>query len=335
MDGGLLHDQLAVTTTDLGRLMPMSAWVTPAGRIRAAGPTLARIGTADGSSLAGADFFAIFEVIRPLPAATAGDLRSLAGRRLQLRLRHGPRTALRGHLVALPEDLGLLVNLSFGIGVADAVRDHRLTNADFAPTDLAIELLYLTEAKAAVMAELAALNARLRTAHEQAEAAAMTDSLTGLSNRRGFETAFARTLSAAERGTDFALLHLDLDHFKEINDTLGHAAGDEALIHVADVLRAELRGQDVSARIGGDEFVVLVQDLCDETATQRLAARLIAGIERFEPSSGHRARLSASIGAVLSRRYTAPQADRLLAAADVALYEAKRSGRGRCVVAPA
>lgn len=332
MDGSAPFDPIRLGLADLARLMPMHLWIDRAGLIRAAGPTLAKLRP---EPMEGLPFFDVFDLRKPLECTSAADLARLAGHRILLALRHGVPHTLRGIAVRPGDGQGTFVNLSFGLAVAEAVRDHQLSHADFAPTDLTVELLYLTEVKGAVMGELAALNARLRTAHQQAEAAAMTDALTGLANRRGFEAALARALSAAERGAAFVLLHLDLDHFKQINDTLGHAAGDEALIHVAAVLRAELRGQDIGARVGGDEFVVLVQGQSDSIAAGRIAARLIAGIERFKPVSGDVVRLSASVGAVLSQHYTTPQADRLLAAADAALYEAKRAGRGCCVVARA
>jgi diguanylate cyclase (GGDEF)-like protein len=330
MDGTLPFEPIRFGFADLARLMPMHLWVDRDGLIRTAGPTLAKLGP---EPMGGLHFFDVFDLRKPLGVTTAADLAGLAGHRILLAVRQGAPHTLRGVAVRAGDGQGTFINLSFGLAVAEAVRDHQLSHADFAPTDLTVELLYLTEVKGAVMGELAALNARLRKAHEQAEAAATTDALTGLANRRGFENSFARTLSEAERGGAFLLLHLDLDHFKEINDTLGHAAGDKVLIHVASVLRAELRGQDVSARIGGDEFVALVRGRFDDESAQRLATRLIAGIERFAPATGASVRLSASVGAVLSQRHPAPRTDHLLAMADAALYGAKRAGRARCVVA--
>ena len=156
--------------------------------------------------------------------------------------------------LAVPLDGGgVLINLSFGMTVVEAVRDHRLTDADFAPTDLAMELLYLVEAKTAVMQELRDMNRRLEGAKTAAEEQALTDTLTGLRNRRAMDMALSRLML---RGTPFGLMHLDLDFFKAVNDTLGHAAGDHVLRQVARVLRVQMRGGDTVARMGGDEFVV-------------------------------------------------------------------------------
>lgn len=331
MDGVERHDPVVLAAADLGRLMPMSLWVAPDGQIRAVGPTLARV--CGPEPIEGARFLDRFELIRPRSAATIEEVRRLAGLRLQLRLRQGARTAFRGHLVALREDRGILVNLSFGIAVAEAVREHRLSSADFAPTDLTIELLYLTEAKAAVMEELAALNRRLRVARSAAETQAMTDALTGLANRRALDAALARAIDAAARGRrGFALLHLDLDLFKRVNDTLGHAAGDFVLLRVAEVLRAETRKHDTVARVGGDEFVLILPGQVDAGQIYAVALRIIAGLEAPMDCAGKPCRISGSIGATISSRYAVPEAEAMLADADTALYASKRLGRGRCTL---
>ncbi len=331
MDGPMPPDPIRLAPADLARLMPMHLWVDPAGLIRSAGPTLAKLRS---DPLPGAAFFDVFDLRKPMGICSAADLMALDGHRVLLAFRGASSRSLRGLAVRAGEGQGTFLNLSFGLAVAEAVREHRLSHADFAATDLAVELLYLTEVKGAVMGELAALNTRLREGQKQAEARAMTDPLTGLANRRGFDLALGRALSEAERGGSFALMHLDLDHFKKVNDTHGHAAGDAALTHVAAVLRRELRAHDVAARIGGDEFTAIVQGACDRRAVAGLAGRIIAQLRRGAPSLAGTPRLSASIGAVLSQDYAAPDAAALLADVDAALYAAKRAGRGRCAIAP-
>ena len=331
MDGALPGDKATMAVCELGRLMPMFLWVAPTGRIRAAGPTLSKV--CGAGPLSGARFFDVFDLTKPRPAATMEDLARLTGQRLQVRLRHGARTSLRGQIVPLAAEEGLLVNLSFGIAVAEAVRDHRLTNADFATTDLTVELLYLTEAKAAVMEELAALNRRLDTARHAAEARALTDALTGLANRRALAAALARAVDAAAHGRrGFALLHLDLDLFKAVNDTLGHAAGDCVLTRVAAVLRAETRKQDTVARAGGDEFVLILPGQVDPAQIEAVARRIIEGLEAPLVFEGRPCRISGSIGATVSCLYPVPEADRMLNDADTALYVSKRRGRGRATI---
>lgn len=331
MDGQPIQDAALIGADALGRLMPMYLWITPMGLIRAAGPTLMKV--CDPAPLIGERFLNRFHVERPRTLMSMADVHALEGQRIVLYLRDGPATRLRGQVQPLGSGQGWLMNLSFGIAVAEAVRDHRLTNADFAPTDLTVELLYLTEVKAAVMRELGGLNARLQRAHEEAEARAMTDPLTGLANRRALEAELMRECHLAARGGQgFALLHLDLDFFKAVNDTLGHAAGDHVLVEVANILREETRRSDTVARIGGDEFVVILRAEPDADHAARVGARIISELERPILFEDRPCRISGSIGLVLSSFYSQPDPDRMQADADEATYAAKHAGRGRCRV---
>lgn len=125
--------------------------------------------------------------------------------------------------------------------MVQAVRAHGLTGSDFAPTDLAVEMLYLVEAQSAAFRESRGLNDRLHGQKIAAEEQAYTDTLTGLKNRRAMDLSLAKCLSSGAR---FALLNLDLDYFKNVNDTLGHAAGDHVLQVVAKILLEETRQND-------------------------------------------------------------------------------------------
>ncbi|MDR0809147.1 MAG: GGDEF domain-containing protein, partial [Gemmobacter sp.] len=160
----------------LGLLMPMHVTLDAHGTIGGAGPTLVRLmqGPPDGQS-----FFDLFEIRRPSGITDPAELAQRAGQRLFLVARNLPATPFRGVMVPRIGG-GMMLNLSFGIGIVEAVRDHGLTHADFAPTDLAMELLYLVEAKSAIMEELRALNLRLQGAKSMAEEQALTDTLTGL-----------------------------------------------------------------------------------------------------------------------------------------------------------
>jgi len=160
--------------------------------------------------------------------------------------------------------------------------------------------------------------------HQQLEQLAMTDSLTGLHNRHVLEDALSRELLRAERsGQPCAVLFCDLDHFKEVNDQWDHATGDQILQQVAAVLRQRLRRGDLAARYGGDEFVVLLPDTDIASAVQ-VAADLRQRIER---APGPR-RVTVSIGVAGSATASLDGAS-LLAAADAAMYLAKRAGRNR------
>lgn len=331
MDGTRYSGIAPLSIGGLARLMPMHIWVAPSGHIRAVGPTMAKL--CDGRTLAGMRFLEVFEVRKPHRIQSMEEVIGLCGQRLQLALREPPRTALRGIVVPMEEGQGVMVNLSFGIAGADAVREHALTDADFAPTDLTVELLYLTEVKAAVMEELGALNRRLQIAQQAAEAQALTDALTGLSNRRALDMELRRAIDGVARGGNgFALMQIDLDFFKDVNDMLGHSAGDRVLVEVSKALRAETRRHDIVARIGGDEFVLILNGPVDELVVKRIAARVIRGLEQPVRFDGRTCRISASAGATLSQFYDMPDADRMLNDADAALYVSKRSGRAQCTL---
>lgn len=306
----------------MGALNPMFAMIDRTGHIRAVGATLGKLG---GAPLIGCRFLEVFELKRPRGVRTMADLLATSGTKLHLRHREGPQTDLKGILVPLPDGQGAVINLSFGISVLDAVRDYKLTGSDFSATDLAIELLYLVEAKSAAMEASRMLNRRLQGAKIAAEEQAFTDTLTGLKNRRAMDHILGRLIAA---DLPFALMHLDLDHFKAVNDTLGHAAGDHVLQQVAAIMVEETRTTDVVARIGGDEFVLIFDGVEDRARLDRIARRLIERFEQPMPFGADACRISGSAGTVLSSDpCMSGDPARLLEAADLALYAAKRAGR--------
>lgn len=315
----------------LDRLCPMHALLDATGHVVHAGPTLRKLCT--DRTIEGLRFAELFELRRPRGDGTMAALMQAAGQRLHLYLRHGPRRDLKGVLVPLSPGLGpegwAVVNLSFGISVVDAVHDYDLTSADFAATDLTIEMLYLVEAKTAAMEASRMLNRRLQGAMIAAEEQAFTDTLTGLKNRRALNFVLPRLLEAEQ---DFALVHMDLDFFKAVNDTLGHPAGDHVLQRVARLIVEEIRDEDTAARVGGDEFVLVLSRLTDPARVHDIACRLIARLQDPIPFNGQECRISGSAGSVLSCDYDAPEIERMMAEADIALYAAKARGRG-CHVA--
>jgi diguanylate cyclase (GGDEF)-like protein len=162
------------------------------------------------------------------------------------------------------------------------------------------------------------------------EEAAFTDHLTGLANRRRFERQLAREIERTARyGHPFCLLLLDIDEFKKINDTFGHEAGDDAIRHLAKTLQEGIRGVDLAARIGGDEFAVALPET-DAARGFEIGDRLRRTIKATEiPTAGSAtARITVSIGIVESQ-FGVRTAPELLACADAALYEAKHQGRDR------
>jgi diguanylate cyclase (GGDEF)-like protein/PAS domain S-box-containing protein len=166
-------------------------------------------------------------------------------------------------------------------------------------------------------------------AREAIERLAFHDSLTGLPNRISFLEALGRSIArAAAEGRMLALLYLDLDDFKPINDAMGHAAGDELLIAVAERLRGAVRKTDTVARLGGDEFAVLLTDVGQPDVAGALAGKLVERIGQPYMLNRRRIAVGASIGISLYPRDGAT-IDELLSHADAAMYAAKADGRRR------
>ena len=173
---------------------------------------------------------------------------------------------------------------------------------------------------------------RVRVERDAFKREATLDPLTGLSNRRSFESALARQMAF---GGTFALLFVDADHFKRINDTCGHEVGDLALQAIADRIKRGVRPDDAAGRIGGEEFVVLAADVTAQAALV-VAERLRASVEAITlPRLDAGRRVTVSIGVAVyepARPDATPEA--LLKRADEAVYAAKGAGRNRVVLAP-
>ena len=169
-----------------------------------------------------------------------------------------------------------------------------------------------------------------KAAEDRIALLARTDSLTGLANRATFIDRLRQAFAAARRGANaFAILYIDLDHFKDVNDTFGHGKGDLLLQEVASRLRANTRDTDVIARLGGDEFAIIQTEMADPTAAASLAAKLQKALALPYELAGNEVNVvSASIGVC---PYTSASADpdAMLAQADLALYRSKEEGRNR------
>ncbi|SMX22163.1 putative diguanylate cyclase AdrA [Boseongicola aestuarii] len=153
---------------------------------------------------------------------------------------------------------------------------------------------------------------------------AATDLLTGLSNRRAFMSA-SENATSQSRGI---MMMIDLDHFKQINDTYGHTVGDDCLRAMADVLREQVRTNDVVGRLGGEEFGVFLVDAPMEAA-QQIGERICAGASLTLSQADRDVKVTASIGAVEMPQFEDIEA--MLTLADMAMYQAKNAGRG-CLV---
>ncbi|AHM02497.1 hypothetical protein roselon_00030 [Roseibacterium elongatum DSM 19469] len=318
--------RIALAPRDLDRLMPMHLWLAEDGRVAHAGPTIAKM--LGDHPLEGMPLLTILEIRRPASVTCFDDLLQQEGQRLALALHAAPHLPMRGVLSRLPERSGALLDMSLGLSFMRGVAEFDLSQADFSPCDQTLELLYLHEANASIARLSRQLTERLRAARLAAEAQALTDDLTGLANRRAMDIELARSL--ADASADFALLHLDLDLFKQVNDTHGHAAGDRVLQQVGRILRDELRRGDIAARVGGDEFLVILRDCTDPDAIDEVASRLIARVEEPIPFDGVTCHVSASIGMASTAQYARrPSPDQLQMDTDMALYRAKHAGRGR------
>jgi diguanylate cyclase (GGDEF)-like protein len=204
-----------------------------------------------------------------------------------------------------------------------------LTRNETAPD---IETRYAEFAPAA-----AAINRIAQQLHSQREklaALSLTDVLTGLPNRRAFETQFPHMLGLADRGHAIALVLLDVDHFKAINDQLGHAAGDQALIALAHTLMALTRSADMTARLAGDEFTVLLSGL-DAAGVQAWYQRLADRFRSELRAAGLTVDNTLSAGQTWLQGMAGDSVGKALARADDALYQAKEHGRGQLVLAEA
>jgi diguanylate cyclase (GGDEF)-like protein len=166
----------------------------------------------------------------------------------------------------------------------------------------------------------------LKRAEEKLAAAALSDTLTGLPNRRALDARLELLGHEAQRGRRYALAIIDIDHFKKVNDTHGHAMGDRVLVAVGGALREAIRKHDLAARMGGEEFCVVLADV-DPEQIAMLAERLRSAIAAIsEPLT-----VTASIGVCHSSLADTPNA--LLEKADAALYRAKSGGRNRVELA--
>jgi diguanylate cyclase (GGDEF)-like protein len=181
--------------------------------------------------------------------------------------------------------------------------------------------------------QIQAANADVAAVQAELSHLAAHDSLTGLANRAQAMRLISGTLSRAQRsGAVVGLLVVDLDDFKQVNDTLGHQAGDEVLLTVAQRIVRTVRAGDVVARLGGDEFLVLLEPLDEQASGVAVAERVIAVVTQpMRLRSGHHARIGASVGLAISQD-AGTDADSLLQEADLAVYRAKSAGRGRIEV---
>lgn len=225
------------------------------------------------------------------------------------------------------------------IGIAAALNFNPLWDAGSAigPT-LILSLCIVSGYAFHLLFRLKQVQHNLALKAAELEKLATYDYLTGLPNRALLMDRLTHAITLSTRtGGDVALLFIDLDGLKTVNDKIGHAAGDALLIEVSKKLLARLRATDTCARIAGDEFVIVLEGAADRDSILRLADTLLKEVRSFTSIAGQPIAVSASIGlAWLSDiGKPAPNPDTFLAAADSAMYEAKHSGKNRYCIAKA
>ncbi|MHA7774196.1 putative bifunctional diguanylate cyclase/phosphodiesterase [Roseibium sp. M-1] len=314
---------LTLPDTAVAMLFPLHVILDADGRIAAIGPTLERM---FGRKMLHQDFFDVFKVERPRRLATFQGLLERLGDRLVVTTAgsDGDRIQFRAVAIALGDNDGrILVDLSFGIHLAKVVNCFGLTEADFKPNDFSIDLFYSFEAQRTLLEDAEKMAKALKAAKVEAERKASQDPLTGIANRGALYRRLEEILQVPDRSAALALLHIDLDDFKAINDTFGHAAGDGILLQTAAVLEAHAGPNDLPARLGGDEFVLVLADPPGPTGLKAFAHDLLAGISKPLRHNGHLCQVGASIGLIRFTPGDVQGADRLIAQSDIALYDAK------------
>ena len=187
---------------------------------------------------------------------------------------------------------------------------------------------------AASLADIGEAHRQERATQAELRRLASVDELTGIANRRWFSAMAGRELERCRRfNHPLALLMIDIDHFKQVNDTHGHAIGDEVLRAFTRVLESNLRSLDLLGRLGGEEFAVVLPE-ADQAAAEQTAERLRSAVEAMAIplADGSHIRLTASVGIAMPAESATEPLDGMLARADTALYTAKHGGRNRVVV---
>jgi len=304
------------------------AWpeLVPLGFIVGAGPLLYGLARNPLFGLSLPTYRTIFESIGDAVFVIDGEARIIdLNRAAESSFRRSRRLALGMHVAQL---LPWWHELAGRLGDRGELHQDIQVESKEGPRTLEVHIFALRDAGSPAKQIVLVRDVSSRRAYErQIEHLAYHDPLTGLPNRRWLESAGDRLLGLAGREQgEAAVLFIDLDDFKDVNDTLGHAAGDELLLEVAARFRAVSRTENVLVRLGGDEFAVLLSE-CDGASARAAGARLLEALGApFQPA-GAEVYVGASVGIALCPRHGTSMED-LLRRADVAMYAAKRSRGG-------
>ena len=324
---------LEIPHESIDLLFPLHITVTPDGRIETVGPTLAKVFK---ETIIGLNFFEVFSVIRPRRVTGMDHVRERLGSKIVVSGTPdgGSAVQFRCFAAALKNSSNLLLDLAFGVNLAEAMQRFELTGSDFKPNDFAIDLYYTFQTQSTLLEDSQKMASALKKAKIEAEIKANQDPLTAIANRGPLYSRIDKALSETKQASKFALLHIDLDEFKSVNDNFGHTAGDEVLLQTAAVLTANSGENDLPARIGGDEFALLLSDPPDAESLKHFAEDLVTAIATPIRVDGQRVSVGASIGIVTFGPGEFSNSDRLLASSDIALYEAKNSGSSAELLTP-
>ena len=213
--------------------------------------------------------------------------------------------------------------------VMTAQPDHKLRALATGAKDFVTKPFDLIEVKARIrnMLEVRLLYKQLEHSNHTLESLAMHDALTGLPNRRLLMDRLSLAITHAHRSKHMmAVMYLDLDGFKQINDTLGHDAGDTLLRMVADRLVAAVRQEDTVARLGGDEFVIVLWELSHAESATKVVSKMVEAVSQPYSIEGRDVNMTISVGVGIYPLH-GEDVETLMKSADLALYEAKRTGK--------
>ena len=329
------HEAFEISKEEMDQLFPLHVAVKQDGTISSVGPTLLRI---LGEGIVGRSFFDGFAVRKPRQLGKLEALCAKTGTKLRVTALtdRGEEVAFRGVATLIGKDQShLLVDLSFGSALGEAVKRFKLSSSDFRPNDAAIDLLYTFETQQTLIDDSRKLAEALKDAKDDVEQKAYIDVVTGIANRRALHSALERALIDEDAEREFAILHIDLDRFKSINDTFGQAAGDLAIRRTAECIQWHARHQDVSARLGGDEFALVLTDPPDDASLIELADVVRHEISRPVKFGQISFSVEASVGIVRFQPSTDRSIDTLLMKSSIALNEAKETGNGVTLLTPA
>jgi len=266
----------------------------------------------------------LVEVNAAFAAMLGVEPQALVGRDLSTVGHPGERAAERAHVQQVLAGVGERFTLERRYQRSDGQTIWAVLDAVLVRTPTGEPDVFVAQIRDSTEARMQSEMLAHRAAH---------DALTGLANRAVMTETLQAALAEADAAGRCAVLVIDLDEFKEINDRFGHPAGDEVLVHVAGVLRAAAGGRGMPSRLGGDEFVVVVQDADAGRASFEIAAAIHYGLANPARTQRRRFPVKASIGvAVVDDELRASGSMGVLAAADVALYRAKAAGRSRTEV---